>query len=170
MEDWALIRRFSADGVAKAEIARKLGISRTTVVKAVGSDAPPRYERTPVASSFVSYEAASATSFTPFESRVRALLAETLGMPATVIAERVGWSGSIRWFRDNVNRVRADHQPIDPADRLSWSAGDVAQCDLWFPPRKILLEDGTRTLLPVLVIMCAHSRFEVPPEPWRHRE
>ncbi|CCI52271.1 helix-turn-helix domain-containing protein [Nostocoides jenkinsii] len=159
MEDWALIRRLAADGVAKAEIARKLGISRTTVVKAVASSGPPKYER-----------AASATSFTPFESRVRALLAETLGMPATVIAERVGWSGSIRWFRDNVNRVRADHQPIDPADRLSWSAGDVAQCDLWFPPRKILLEDGTRTLLPVLVIMCAHSRFEVPPGPWRHRQ
>ena len=30
----------------------------------------------------------------------------------------------------------------------TWSAGDVAQCDLWFPPRKILLEDGSRTLGP----------------------
>jgi hypothetical protein len=37
--------------------------------------------------------------------------------------------------------------------------GDVAQCDLWFPPRKILLEDGSRMLLPVLVLTCAHSRF-----------
>ncbi len=148
MEDWALIRRLAADGVSKAEIARKLGISRTTVVKAVASPGPPKYER-----------AAGATSFTPFEARVRALLAETPEMPATVIAERVGWSGSIRWFRDNVNRVRADQRPIDPADRLSWSAGDAAQCDLWFPPRKILLEDGTRTLLPVLVITCAFSRF-----------
>ena len=27
-------------------------------------------------------------------------------MPATVLAERVGWTGSIRWFRDNVNRLR----------------------------------------------------------------
>ncbi len=80
-------------------------------------------------------------------------------MPATVLAERVGWTGSIRWFRDNVNRVRGDHRPVDPADRLSWAAGDVAQCDLWFPPRKILLEDGSRTLLPVLVMICAHSRF-----------
>jgi hypothetical protein len=35
----------------------------------------------------------------------------------------------------------------------------VAQCDLWFPPRKILLEDGSRTLLPVLVMTAAHSRF-----------
>ncbi|MDQ3384210.1 MAG: IS21 family transposase, partial [Actinomycetota bacterium] len=86
-------------------------------------------------------------------------LAEVSDMPATVLAERVGWTGSIRWFRDNVNRVRADHRRIDPADRLSWAAGDVAQWDLWFPPRKILLEDGSRTLLPVLVMTAAHSRF-----------
>jgi hypothetical protein len=148
VEDWALIRGLAADGVPKAEIARKLGISRTTVIKAIGSDGPPSYVR-----------AAAPTSFTPFEPRVRQLLSETSDMPATVVAERVGWTGSIRWFRDNVNRVRADHRPVDPADRLSWAAGDVAQCDLWFPPRKILLEDGSRTLLPVLVMTCAHSRF-----------
>src|SRR5215207_6832522 len=40
-----------------------------------------------------------------------------------------------------------------------WAAGDAAQCDLWFPPRKIPLEDGTAKLLPVLVITAAHSRF-----------
>jgi len=128
VEDWALIRRLAADGVPKAEIARKLGISRTTVIKAIASDGPPKYERAP-----------APTSFTPFEVRVRQLLSETPDMPATVVAERVGWPGSIRWFRDNVNRLRADHRPVDPADRLSWAAGDVAQCDLWFPPRKILL-------------------------------
>jgi transposase len=150
LEDWALIRRLAADGVPKAKIARRLGVSRTTVVKAVASQGPPKYERKP-----------GPTSFTPFEARVRQLLAETPDMPATVVAERVGWTGSIRWFRDNVNRVRTEHRPIDPADRLTWSAGDVAQCDLWFPPRKILLEDGSRTLLPVLVMTCGHSRFTI---------
>nr|WP_306238736.1 IS21 family transposase [Ornithinimicrobium sp. HY1745] len=148
MEDWALIRRLAADGKPKAAIARDLGISRTTVAKAVASAGPPKYERK-----------SGPTSFTPFEARVRALLADTPDMPATVVAERVGWTGSIRWFRDNVNRVRTDHRPIDPADRLTWSAGDAAQCDLWFPPRKILLEDGTRALLPVLVMTLAFSRF-----------
>jgi hypothetical protein len=80
-------------------------------------------------------------------------------MPATVLAERVGWTGSIRWFRDNVYRLRSDHRPIDPTDRLTWAVGDVAQCDLWFPPRKILFEDGSRALLPVLVMTCGYSRF-----------
>jgi len=91
LEDWALIRRLAAEGVPRARIAERLGISRTTVIKAVNSDAPPRYERK-----------AHPTSFTVFEPRVRALLTETPEMPATVLAERVDWEGSIRWFRDNV--------------------------------------------------------------------
>jgi len=148
LEDWALIRRLAAEGVPKAVIARRLGISRTTVVKAVASSGPPCYVRTPTESSFV-----------VFEARVRALLEREPEMPATVIAERVGWTGSMTWFRENVKRLRPDHRRIDPADRLVWEPGDVAQCDLWFPPRKIALEDGTARLLPVLVMTAAHSRF-----------
>ena len=148
MEDWALIRRLAAEGVPKARIAERLGISRTTVVKAVQSDAPPRYERTSVE-----------TSFAAFEPRVRALLTQTPEMPASVLAERVGWTGSQRWFRENVRRIRPEQRRIDPAGRLSWEPGDAAQCDLWFPPKKIPLEDGTAKLLPVLVITAAYSRF-----------
>jgi transposase len=148
LEDWALIRRLAAEGVPKARIAARLGISRTTVIKAVKSDSPPRYERSP-----------GPTSFTEYEPHVRALLADVPDMPATVLAERVGWTGSIRWFSENVKRLRPEHRPVDPADRIVWAAGDAAQCDLWFPPRKIPLEDGSTKLLPVLVITAAHSRF-----------
>ncbi len=70
-------------------------------------------------------------------------------MPATVLAERVGWEGSIRWFSGNVKGLRPEHRPVDPADRLVWAPGHAAQCDLWFPPKKIPLEDGTTKLLPV---------------------
>jgi hypothetical protein len=100
-----------------------------------------------------------ATAFTPFEPLVRQLLTEHPDMPATVIAERVAWTGSITWFRDNVRALRPQLRPVDPADRLTWLPGDAAQCDLWFPPRKIPLEDGSSVLLPVLVITAAHSRF-----------
>lgn len=150
MEDWALIRRLVADGVPQRQVARDLGIGRSTVARAVASDGPPKYERPAVP-----------TSFTPFVPAVRQLLATTPDMPATVIAERVGWTGSITWFRDNVRRLRPDHRPVDPSDRLVWLPGDAAQCDLWFPPKKIPLEDGSETLLPVLVITAAHSRFMV---------
>lgn len=148
MQDWALIRRLAGEGVPHARIAARLGISRTTVIKAVKSEAPPRYERTP-----------TATSFAAVEARVRSLLTDTPDMPATVIAERVGWTGSSSWFRGNVARIRPEYQPQDPADRIVWEAGDAAQCDLWFPPKKIPLENGTATLLPVLVITLAYSRF-----------
>jgi len=148
LEDWALIRRLAAEGESHAAIARRLGISRTTVVKAVNSDAPPRYVRTP-----------SESSFAVVEPRVRALLAEFPDLPATVLAERVGWTGSSSWVRDNVTRLRPEHRRVDPADRLVWAAGDAAQCDLWFPPRKIPLENGTSALLPVLVITAAYSRY-----------
>ncbi len=101
------------------------------------------------------------TSFTSFEPAVRQLLTDTPSMPATVLAERVGWEGSITWFRAHVRRLRPEHRPIDPSDRLTWLPGDAAQCDLWFPPKKIPLEDGTTSLLPVMVITAAHSRFMV---------
>ena len=65
MEDWALIRRLAAEGVPKKQIAKRLGISRTTVGKAVASSAPPKYEPSP-----------AETSFSPFEARVRVLLEE----------------------------------------------------------------------------------------------
>lgn len=148
MEDWALIRRLVADGVPQRQVARDLGIGRETVRRALASDGPPKYQRPAVP-----------TAFTALEPAVRQLLATTPDMPATVIAERVGWTGSISWFRDNVRRLRPEHRPVDPSDRLTWMAGDAAQCDLWFPPKKIPLEDGARVLLPVLVITCAHSRF-----------
>ena len=148
VEDWALIRRLVADGVPRRQVARQLGIGRSTVDRALESDRPPKYERK-----------LGPTSFTPFEARVRAILAEHPEMPATVIAERVDWSGSMTWFRDNVRALRPDYRRPDPADRLAWAAGDAGQCDLWFPPRRIPLEDGSTALLPVLVIVAAHSRF-----------
>ena len=160
MEDWALIRRLVADGVPQRQVARDLGVGRATVARALASDRPPKYERPAVS-----------TAFTPFEPSVRQLLNDTPDMPATVIAERVGWTGSITWFRDNVRRLRPEHRPVDPADRLTWLPGDAAQCDLWFPPRKIPLEDGSKTLLPVMVITAAHSRFMVGRMiPTRHTE
>lgn len=145
-----MIRRLVADGVPQRQVARDLGVGRSTVERALASDRPPKYERPAVP-----------TAFTPFEPLVRQLLKGTPDMPATVIAERVGWTGSITWFRDNVRRLRPEHRPVDPSDRLTWLPGDAAQCDLWFPPKKIPLEDGSRVLLPVMVITAAHSRFMV---------
>jgi transposase len=148
VEDWALIRRLHAEGVPKAQIAVRLGISRNTVAKAVASVQPPRYERSP-----------GPNAFTAVEPVVRALLAEHPGMPGTVLAERVGWGGSISWFRTNVRAIRSEYAPADPADRLSYRPGDQVQCDLWFPPARVPLGGGQEGAPPVLVMVCSYSRF-----------
>lgn len=123
-------------------------MGRETVRRALASDRPPAYERR-----------LGPSSFDGFEPRVRVLLAETPSLPASVLAERLGWEGSESWFRERVARIRPDYAPVDPADRLTWEAGDAMQCDLWFPPFKIPLEDGTAVLLPVLVMVAGFSRF-----------
>ena len=123
LEDWALIRRLHvSEKLPKAQIARELGISRNTVAKAIASAGPPRYSRSP-----------GPTSFTVFEPRVRELLAQTPDMPATVLAERVGWTGSATWFRQNVAVIRPDYAPTDPADRIVYHPGEQVQATRGFP-------------------------------------
>jgi transposase len=118
---------------------------------AVASDGPPRYERKP-AGSIV--DAA--------EPRIRELLAAYPSMPATVIAERIGWDRSIRVLSGRVAQLRPVYLPPDPASRTSYVAGEVAQCDLWFPPIELPVGFGQvrkSTRLPVLTMMTGYSRW-----------
>ena len=83
-------------------------------------------------------------------------------MPATVIAERIGWTRSIRVLSARVAELRPVHLPPDPASRTGYAAGEIAQCDLWFPPVELPVGFGqTRkpTQLPVLTMICAYSRW-----------
>ena len=152
VEDWAEIRRLRrAEKLPVAQIARALGISRNTVYAALASDAPPRYERTPVGS-----------IVDAVEPRIRELLAAYPTIPATVIAERIGWTRSIRVLSARVAQLRSAYLPPDPASRTSYQVGEIAQCDLWFPPINLPVGFGqTRkpTQLPVLTMVCGYSRW-----------
>ncbi|MCU1404947.1 MAG: transposase [Glaciihabitans sp.] len=79
-------------------------------------------------------------------------------MPAPVLAERVRWSGSASWFREQVAKIRPEYAPADPADRIVYCAGDQAQCDLWFPPAVVPDTCGAAGP-PVLVMVASFSRF-----------
>ena len=149
LEDWALIRHLHrSEGLSQRAIARQLRIARDTVADALASDGPPKYQRAPAPS-----------AISAVEPQVRALLMAYPQMPATVIAERVGWTGSISWFRERVRAIRPEYLPADPVDRLDHPPGRAVQCDLWFPPVKIAVGFGQQAMLPVLVMVAAFSRF-----------
>ena len=152
VEDWAEIRRLRrSEGLPIKAIARVLGISRNTVRAALASDAPPKYERAPQGS-----------IVDEVEPRIRELLRVYPMMPATVIAERIGWGRSIRVLSARVAELRPVYLPPDPASRTAYAAGEIAQCDLWFPPITLPVGFGqTRkpTQLPVLTMVAAYSRW-----------
>jgi len=55
------------------------------------------------------------------------LLAAYPTMPATVIAERIGWPYSIRTLSGRVAQLRPWYLPPDPAGRTSYAPGEIAQ-------------------------------------------
>lgn len=148
MDVWAEIRRLHrAEGVPIKQIVRDLGVGRNTVRRALRASGPPERTRGPRGS-----------MVDAFEPRIRELLAQFPSMPATVIAERVGWEHSSSVLRDRVAKLRPEYRGVDPADRLSYCPGEVIQCDLWFPGTRVRVGDGQERVLPVLVMVSGFSR------------
>jgi len=130
-------------------IARRLGLARNTVREALASEVPPKYERAPAGS-----------KVDAFEPRIRSLLTEFPDMPATVIAERIGWEHSASVLRARIAQLRPLFRPADPADRTTYEPGQIVQCDLWFPGKVVPV--GPRATLidpPVLTMVAAFSGF-----------
>jgi transposase len=152
VEDWAEFRRlYRAEGLPIRQIAKLKGVSRNTVRAAVRSDGPPRYER-----------AAKGSVADGFEPRIRELLRAVPDMPSTVIAERIGWPFSIRTLSGRVAELRPAYLPADPASRTAYAAGELAQCDFWFPDTQVPVGFGqvrTAKQLPVLTMVSGYSRW-----------
>lgn len=149
VEDWAEIRRlYRAEQVPIKAIARRLGVSRNAVRRAIGRGSPPRYQR-PAKGSVVD----------AFEPAIRELLLTTPTMPATVIAQRIGWTRSLTVLKDRVRVLRPLFLPPDPASRTEYVAGERMQCDLWFPPVDVPLGFGQVGRPPVLVMVAGYSRM-----------
>lgn len=149
MEQWAEIRRLHrAEGVPIKQIARRLGVARNTVRSALAQDAPPAYHR-----------AGKQPLVDAAEPEVRKLLVLDPRMPATVIAERIGWEHSLTILKDRIRKIRPEYAGVDPADRIVHEPGQATQCDLWFPEPRIPVGHGQAAMLPVLVMTLAFSRF-----------
>jgi transposase len=153
VEEWAEIRRLHrAEGMSIKAIARKLHLARNTVRSAVRSTQPPRYVR-----------AQTGSIVDAVEPQIRGLLREFPEMPATVIAERIGWDRSMTVLKERVRVLRPVYAPADPASRTTYEPGEVGQCDLWFPPVPIPLGHGQvgvgKSVPPVLVLTSGYSQW-----------
>ena len=126
VEDWAEIRRLRrSERLPISEIARMLGISRNTVKSALASDGPPKYQRCRPGRWLMRPSRGSGSCWRPIRR-----------MPATVIAERIGWSYSIRTLSERVRELRPLYLPPDPASRTTYVAGEIAPVRLLVPRRR----------------------------------
>jgi transposase len=149
VENWAEIRRLHrAEGLGIKAIARRLGVARNTVRDALRSAGPPRYERT-----------SKGSAVDAVEPQIRELLRGFPEMPATVIAERIGWARGITIVRDRVAELRPLFVPPDPCQRTSYQPGELAQFDLWEPDVEIPVGFGQTDKCWVVVGVCGFSRF-----------
>src|SRR5262249_25442558 len=104
-------------------IARVMKVSRNTVRAAIGSDRPPRYER-PAKGSIV--DAA--------EPRVGGWGGGCRGGGGGGIAGGVGGGGWVGVLGAGGGGLRRGYLPRDPGSGTAYEGGEIAQCDLWFPP------------------------------------
>lgn len=149
VDDWAEIRRLHfAERMGIKTIARQLGVARNTVREAVRSSEPPRYERPPTGSLVDAVEA-----------DICVLLRDCPTMPATVIAERIGWEHGMSILRARVARLRPLFNPPDPSQRTHYRPGELVQFDLWQPEALIPVGFGQQDKLWVVTSVCGFSRF-----------
>jgi hypothetical protein len=149
VEEWAEIRRLHrAESMGIKAIARRLGVARNTVRTALRAEEPPRYERE-----------GRGSVVDAFEPAIRRLLALTPDMPATVVAERIGWTRGITVLRERVAELRPAYETPEAFGRTEYKAGELCQWDLWFPDYDIPVDYGQTAVLPVLVGVPCYSRF-----------
>jgi transposase len=126
VHDWAEVHRlFERERLSKSAIAKRLGMSRPTVIRLLGLPEPPRYQRESPGSKLDAYKDA-----------IAAMLDADPQVPATVILEhlrRDGYSGGITILKQQVAAVRPAFLAARSYQRTSYLPGELAHGDWWEP-------------------------------------
>lgn len=150
MEDWAEVQRlFHREGLTKRAIARRLGMSRTTVIRLLGLREPPRYVRTPRGS-----------LVDPFADEIASMLEVEPDAPATVIRERLrraGYIGGISILKEHLARVRPAFLAAQAFQRTSYLPGEIGQLDWWHTGVMVPVGQGATREAFGLVLTLPHS-------------
>lgn len=153
VQDWAEVHRLDRQGVPRRVIARRLGMSHTTVHRLLGLREPPRYERRR-APSLVD----------PFTSEIAAMLDTDPKVPATVVLQhlrRDGYAGGITILKEHLARVRPQFLAARCFQRTSYLPGEISQIDWWHTGHQVPVGKGaTReafALVATLPASAAHA-------------
>jgi transposase len=138
VHDWAEVRRLhEREHLSKSAIARRLGMSRPTVIRLLELPEPPRYDRRSAGSKLDRYKDA-----------IAAMLDADDEVPATVILEHLraeAYAGGITILKEYVARLRPAFRAARGYQRTTYLPGELAHGDWWEPGRRIPVgSDATR--------------------------
>jgi len=151
VEEWAEIRRLhKVEGMSQRAIARRLGVNRRTVVKALASSAPPGYHRS-----------SSGSILDPYKPKIHALLAEDPKLRAVRVLELIepdGYSGKISLVRNFVREIRPLYQPQRVFLRMEYDPAEYAQVDWAEMPDPVLWQGRECKVYAFMLVVC-YSRL-----------
>ena len=151
VERWAELRReHFVGGVSIKELARRHGIDRNTVRRALRSATPPVYER------------ASVSKLDPFKEEIHRLLKADPKLPGQRIRELIvplGFDGGKTIVDDYLREVRPLFAPPPRTfQRTVYRPGEICQFDLWEPRNEIAVGHGQTRRGWVVVACLGYSR------------
>jgi transposase len=151
VEQWAELRRLHViDKVGIRELARRTGLHRKTIRRALRSADPPRYAR-PRRSS----------KLDDFKPEVHRLLKDDPRLPVVRMRELLaplGYAGGETILKEHVREVRPMFLAPRTYQRTVYLPGELAQCDLWEPRREIPVGFGQTRRGYVVTLTLGYSR------------
>lgn len=150
VHDWAEVHRLhQRERLSKAAIARRLGMSRPTVIRLLELPEAPRYEREHAGS-----------MLDPHADAIAAMLDTDPQAPATVILDhlrRGGYAGGITILREHVAKLRPAFLHARSFQRTTYLPGELAHGDWWETGSHIPVGNGSRKEAYGWVMTLPHS-------------
>ena len=152
VERWAELRReHFVRGVSIKELARRFGIDRNTVRRALRSEAPPVYRRAP-----------GGSKLDPFKEEIHRLLKQDPKLPGVRVRELLeplGCDVGKTVVDDYLRQVRPLFAPAPRAfQRTVYRPGEIVQFDLWEPRAEVPVGHGQTRRGWVVVACLGYSR------------
>jgi transposase len=152
VERWAELRReHFVRGVAIKELARRYGIDRNTVRRALRSEGPPVYRRAPRPS-----------KLEPFKDEIHRLLKTDPRLPGQRVRELIaplGFEGGKTIVDDYLRELRPLFLPPPRTfQRTVYRPGEICQFDLWEPKAEVSVGHGQTRRGWVVVACLGYSR------------